>query len=134
MDLTALTTIVSKIIIPVITNKGVQEFGKKVWEKVKPWFIAEEKETEELEDLKKNPDDEDFQEAFVAKLKSKLKKNPDLQKEIEALINDAEKNGDEQTKILIQNSKNVVTGNISHVQGGLHIGDNIGTQPKDENI
>jgi len=130
MDLATLTTMVSKIVIPIITNKGIQEFGNKVWKKVKPLFIIEGKEAEELQDLKQNPDENVFQDAFISKLKVKLMKNPELMKEIEALIEDAEKNGDEQTKIIIQNSKNVVTGNITHVQGGLHIGDNNGVPPK----
>lgn len=133
MNLTTLATTVFGIVTPIIKNKEVQEFSKTVWKKVKPWFIIEEKDTEELQDLKNNPEDKSAEDFFIASLKRKLDKNPELRKELEKLIADAEKNGDEQTKIIIQNSKNVVTGNISHVQGGLHIGDNIGTSEKEDN-
>ena len=39
MDLTALASTVFGIVTPIITNKKVQDFGKIIWEKVKPWFI-----------------------------------------------------------------------------------------------
>ena len=132
MDLTVLATTVFGIVTPIVTNKKVQEFGKKVWGKVKPWFVIGEEETEELQTLRNNPDNEIAKKAFISKLELKLLNNPELQKEIETLINDAEKNGDEQTKVLIYNSKNVVTGNISHVQN-LQIGDNIGTPNEKDN-
>jgi len=130
MDLTALATTVFGIVTPIIANKDVQEFSKKIWNKIQNWFIIDNKEIEELEDLKKNPTDKDFEEAFISKIKTKLKKDETLRNEIEELITDGEKNGDEQTKIFIKNSKNFVIGNISNVQN-VHIGDNLGTQKKD---
>jgi len=130
MDLATTALTVYNLIKPIITSKPAKELAQaakgsadELWQKVKPWFIIEEKETEELKDLKENPEDKDFEDAFLAKLKTKLKKDETLRKELEAIINDAEKNGDEQTQIIIKNSKNVVTGNISNVTGNIHIGD-----------
>ena len=101
MDLGTLTTTVFGIVTPIVTNKKVQKLSKTVWEKVKHWFIIDDKDTEELEDLKNNPNDKDFEDAFLSKLKSKLKKDEKLRKELEQIINEAEKSGDEQTKIII---------------------------------
>ncbi len=122
MDLAVLAKTVFGIITPIITNKGIQEFSKTVWTKVKPWFIIEEKETEELQDLKKDPTNKSAEEFFLAALKRKLDKNPELREELEKLIADAEENGDEQTKIIIQNSKNVNTGNFSNIKGNVIFG------------
>ncbi len=127
MDLTTLATTIFEIVTPVITNKKVQEFSKKIWEKVTPWFTKDEKENDILKKLKKDPENELYQKRLFIELEMILDENPEFRKELETLINDAEKNGDEQTRTLIHNSKNIVTGNIQNITGSIHIGDNINT-------
>ena len=53
----------------------------------------------------------------------KLKKDDRLKKEIEEFLSEKVKTNDE-FSIIIKNSKNVVTGNITNVTGNIHIGDN----------
>lgn len=130
LSLAALATSIFGIIKPIIKTKPGKELTAatkgsmtELWGKVKHWFIIEEKEIEELKDLKENPEDKDFEEAFITKLKTKLKKDDNLRTEIEDFLSEKEKSN-EQISVIIKNSKNVMTGNISNVTGSIHLGDN----------
>lgn len=123
MDLATLALSVYNFVKPVFTSKvagkiagDFKEATKgsmlKLWEKVKPWFIVEEEETEELKDLKENPEDVDFQEAFVSKLKAKLKKDEELQAELKAILTEMESGDDEQAKNIFNQCYNFIAGNV----------------------
>lgn len=135
MDLATLALSVYNFVKPVFTSKvagkiagDFKEATKgsmlKLWEKVKPWFIIEEKdgekETKELERVKKAPEDTDYQEAFINELKIQLKENPEIAKEIEAILTEMEKGDDEKAKIIIKHCKNVNAGTMGD---NAHVGD-----------
>lgn len=134
MDLATLALSVYNFVKPVFTSKAAGQIAGdfkeatkgsmlKLWEKIKPWFIIEEKEIEELKDLKQKPEDKDFEEAFVSKLKAKLKKDEELQAELKAILTEMESGDDEKATIIIKNSKNVATGNFSNITGNITFGD-----------
>ena len=96
-----------------------------LWETIKPLFIIEEKEKNDLINSKDELETQFLDEELLAKLKRILVKKPELQDQLKAILSKIENGNDEKGKIIIQNAKNVVTGNISNVQGGLQIGDTI---------
>ncbi|MFM9946972.1 MAG: hypothetical protein ACKV1O_03465 [Saprospiraceae bacterium] len=141
MDVTALTLLAKKVyafVKPVFTNEVAGEIigdfkeatkgsMRELWAKIKPWFIIDEKETDELKKVKEKPEQEIYDEAFVSRLRVLLHENPEMQKELEAMLTKIENGDDEKAKIIITNSRNVNTGNISNVTGGVRIGDNFNT-------
>ena len=127
MDLTTLALSVYNFVKPVFTSKVAGQIAGdfkeatkgsmlELWGKIKPWFIIEEKEgekeTKELERVKKAPDDSDYQEAFINELKIQLKENPEMAKEIEAILTKMEKGDDEQAKTIIRDAGAVVFGSM----------------------
>lgn len=131
MDLATLALSVYNLVKPVFTSKVAGEIAGdfkeatkgsmlKLWKKIKSWFIIEEEETEELKDVKENPEDPDFQDVFIAKLKAKLKKDKELQAELEAILTEMENGDDEKARIIIHNAKNVNAGTMGDHS---HVGD-----------
>ena len=131
MDLTTLATTIFNFVKPVILTQITNDFKEAtkntmlhLWNKIKPIFIIEDKDVEELKDIKSAPDDIDFENAFISKLKITIKKDNEFRTELESILLDIENSDNEQAKIIIQNSKNVNTGNISNVVGDIIFGDN----------
>ncbi len=123
MDLATLALSVYNFVKPVFTSKAGEQIAGdfkeatkgsmlKLWEKIKHWFIVEEKEIEELKDLKEKPEDKDFEEAFVSKLKAKLKKDEELQAELKAILTEMESGDDEKAKNIFNQCYNFIAGNV----------------------
>lgn len=146
MNLEALTALASTIygfIKPVITSEVGKEITddfkdatkgtmRELWQKIKPLFIIDDKESEELQDLKKDPQNPINEDLFLAKLRAKLSKHENLRKDVATIIDELSKSDDPAVGIIIQNSKlkGVNFGNISGVQGSVHFGDNYSKPPK----
>jgi len=135
MDLGTLALSVYNFVKPVFTSKvagkiagDFKEATKgsmiKLWEKIKPWFIIEEKdgekEKDQLQRVKKDPEKESYQEAFISELKIQLEENPEIAKEIEAILTEMEKGDDEKARIIIKHCKNVNAGTMGD---DAHVGD-----------
>lgn len=140
MDLSELALKLYELVKPVFTGAVVGEIVGdfteaskgtmiKMWDKIKHWFINEDGDSEELQDVKANPDDKDFDETFISKLKSKLKKDPALKQEIENLLAEMDEKDIEKARIVVKNSKNVVAGAEFTNVGNITIGDNNNTPP-----
>lgn len=83
------------------SEHAVDEMSTAIWEWIRPLFLKEEKEDEALIDLKSNPDDQDNQDAVAIKIKKYLKKNPDAQTGLEAIIKDLQDKGEEPAQVKI---------------------------------
>ena len=105
---------------------------RELWQKVKPLFIIDDDESEELKDVKAYPDNPLMDDAFLAKLRVKLSKDKILREELDAMLNQLERSDDPAVGVVIRNSvvQKSNFGNFSNVQGGIQFGDNIGTPPK----
>ncbi|HFA50773.1 MAG TPA: hypothetical protein ENJ95_17330 [Bacteroidetes bacterium] len=127
MNSKELSKAIYEILFPISKLESVKDIGKELteatdtsvrelWEKVRPLFI------EEFEELKNDPKDEDNQIAVKAKLKRVLKNNGDLEKELAELVGkvNSEKGG---ASVVIENSKNVISGSTISVGGNFHLGD-----------
>jgi hypothetical protein len=144
MDINALSTLANQVynlVKPILANKvtstiagdfsaATQGSLLELWGKIKPWFIIDEKENEELKKVKDKPEDPIYVHGFTSKLLTFLHENPEMRKEIEALLKKMEESNDQGTRTVITNSRNVNLGNITGVTGNVQIGDNI-NQPKD---
>lgn len=143
MDINALSTLANQVynlVKPILANKvtstiagdfsaATQGSLLELWGKIKPWFIIDEKENEELKKVKDKPEDPIYVHGFTSKLLTFLHENPEMRKEIEALLKKMEESNDQGTRTVITNSRNVNLGNITGVTGNVQIGDNI-NQPK----
>ena len=100
MDFKAIAAKVLTLIVPALKSKAAKTIGKDfseainneilmLWEKrLKPIFIEEvEDETKEFE---KDPENKDAQEDLAYELKKMLKKDEDLQKQVNQLIEKVE--------------------------------------------
>jgi len=127
MDIKELSKEIIGLIMPIVKLDAVKEIGddfkdatngtvRELWEKVKPLFI------EEYEELKKSPDDADSQTAAGMKLKRELEKKEGLQREVAGLVEKV-KEGNSRSKVVIQQSKNVVQGSSISVGGDFRLGD-----------
>ena len=145
MDINALSTLANQLynlVKPVLANevtgKIAGDFSAatkgsllELWGKIKPWFIIDEKENDELKKVKEKPEDPIYVNGFTSKLLTLLHENPEMRQEIEALLKKMEESEDEQAKNIISNSKNfMIGGSITGVKGNVHFGDNI-NQPKE---
>lgn len=145
MTLEALSALALKIygfVKPVITSdlgkeiagdfkEATQGSMRELWQKIKPWFIVDDKETELLQDVKAAPDDPIAEDAFLAALRQKLNKDETRRQEIESILAGLERSKDPAAQtIVVKNSKNINFGNITGVTGNVHIGDNKNTPPK----
>jgi len=131
MSLEKIVPTIMSLVFPFINSKAAKKIAGDlseaanntaidIWDKIKPILIEEDEEL--LEDIKQNPEDEDYKVELELKIKRILKKNEELKAEIEKILNES-KEGKVQ-ELLIINSKNVVTGGIKGVTGNIHIGDN----------
>ncbi len=93
--------------------------GESLWAAIKKPFTSD-KDRAIIEELEKNPDDLRLQGKTETKLESFLETNPEIAKEINRLLPEAEK----EAAILIQNSKNIVAGSTIKAGGNVIIGDN----------
>ncbi len=127
MDIKELSKQIIGLIIPIVRLDAAQKIGadfkdatngtvRELWEKVKPLFI------EEYEELKTTPEDADAQTAAGMKLKRVLEREEDLRKEVVGLVEKA-KEEKANTKVAIENSKNVIQGSSISVGGNFHLGD-----------
>jgi hypothetical protein len=130
MDLAFLASKIYKIIKPVILSEvgktvitdltdAAKGSAMEIWGKVKPLFIIEDEEVETLRDLKDEPMDPDYEDAFLAVLKAKLKKEDALLKELQAILQKEENAGGTGS---IEGSENANTGPISNVGGSVIFG------------
>ena len=144
MDINALSTLANQLynlVKPVLANevtgKIAGDFSAatkgsllELWGKIKPWFIIDEKENDELKKVKEKPEDPIYVNGFTSKLLTLLHENPEMRQEIEALLKKMEESNDQGARTVITNSRNVNLGNITGVTGNVQIGDNI-NQPKE---
>jgi hypothetical protein len=145
MDISVLSTLANQVydlIKPILANKvtstiagdfsaATQGTLLELWGKIKPWFIIDEKENEELKKVKDKPEDPIYIHGFTSKLLTLLHENPEMRQEIEALIKKMENGANEKDRYIISNNKNfMIGGSITGVKGPVHFGDNI-NQPKE---
>lgn len=146
MDIQALTALATKIygfVKPVIKSELGQEIAgdfkdatkgsmRELWQKVKPIFIIDDNESEELKGVKSDPENPLVDDVFLTKLRLKLSKDQTLREELEAMLNQLEQSDDPAVGVVIKHSvvQKSNFGNFSNVQGGIQFGDNIGTPPK----
>jgi hypothetical protein len=129
MDLLTLANTVYSLAKPILTS----EVGRKItedfkgafsgtavelWEKISPIFIevVEEKEnsTQPVTDLRNKTDVEMAEEIIIGDIKSALYKDKTLKAAIEAILEKAKEDGDEETKaIIIKNSEKFIVGGVS---------------------
>ncbi len=88
-----------------------------LWEKLKPLL------SNELQELKADPSDEDAQAAIRIKLKRALNENETLKKDLENMLEKVNAGGTEDNSVHIENSKNVIQGSNISIGGNAHIGD-----------
>ena len=81
-------------LLPVIATKGAEQFSTSaaagLWAAIKAKFEKKPAAQESLEDLLKDPKDEDFQAAFRVQLKKALLEDDDFAKELAPLVEKAE--------------------------------------------
>jgi hypothetical protein len=142
MDLNTLSTLANQVynlVKPILANEVTGKIAGdlstatkgsllELWGKIKPWFIIEEKESEELKKVKEKPDDPIYVNGFISKLLTFLHEHPEMRGEVEALLKKMENSDDQNTRATITNSKNINFGDITGVTGNVHIGDNINQQ------
>ncbi|MFK7950017.1 MAG: hypothetical protein AB8G11_20675 [Saprospiraceae bacterium] len=129
MDLVTLTNTVYILTKKVFTS----EVGRKIkddfkgafsgtaielWEKISPIFIEviedEEKPSKAVKNLRKDENDAEAEKRIKGKIENELYENDDLKAQIEAILEKAKQEGDEETKgIIINNSKKFFTGGVS---------------------
>ena len=97
MDIPTLATAAWTVIaplLPMIASKGAEKLGEEagasLWTAVKEKFEKKPAAQESLEDLLKDPKDEDFQAAFRVQLKKALLEDDDFAKELAPLVEKAE--------------------------------------------
>lgn len=83
-------TFLGYLISNIKKSKGAQQAGgelsEAIWKWVRPIFLKEDKESETLQDLKANPDDKDNQEMAASEIKRYLKKKPEEEQTLAALL------------------------------------------------
>ncbi len=108
MDINALSTLANQLynlVKPVLANevtgKIAGDFSAatkgsllELWGKIKPWFIIDEKENDELKKVKEKPEDPIYVNGFTSKLLTFLHENPEMRQEIEALLKKMEESHD----------------------------------------
>jgi len=143
MDINALSTLANQLynlVKPVLANevtgKIAGDFSAatkgsllELWGKIKPWFIIDEKENDELKKVKDKPEDPIYVHGFTSKLLTFLHENPEMRQEIEALIKKMEEGDDDQARIIIKDGKNINAGKITAGRDSI-IGDININQPK----
>lgn len=126
MDIKTIATFLVTAFAPYLKkSKSVETISKEIseatdttlgniWEKIKPIFIEEFVEEEELTEAVEEP------KVLEYELGKKLKKDKALKQDLEALLEKAEKQG---ASVSIVNSKNVISGSNISVGGDFHLGD-----------
>lgn len=96
MDPVSLATAVTAFLIPYLKNIGEEvlgELGKSAWHLIMESFKDKPASASTAQEFAANTDDPDNQAAFEAQLRKALKENPELAKEIEGLLKQAEETG-----------------------------------------
>jgi hypothetical protein len=125
MELKPLVNQIMELLLPILQIEAGKEISgelkkatnttiREIWAKVKPLFI------EELEEYKEDPDDVNLT-RLNGTLRSRLKKDEQLQKELTELLTRSKATTEGQT--IIQNSKNVISGSNIQVSGDFNLGD-----------
>ena len=99
---TLIGSAVGYLVSSIKKSKGGKQAGDElstaIWEWVRPLFL---KDDEPLTDLKDAPDDQDNQQRVALKIKTHIKKNPDAEGELKAILEKLQAEGEEPAQIKI---------------------------------
>lgn len=132
MDVKEMTPKIVDSIFPILlkaagkqTDAGTKEAANtadsEIWEKVKHLLV------EQIKDLEANPDNTEIENDTKVVVKTVLRRaleaNESLKNELESILSKTPHQEPTQAKIIIKDSKNVVTGGNFNVSGDFRIGD-----------
>lgn len=99
---TLIASAVGYLVSSIKSSKAGKEAGEEmssaIWQWIRPVFL---KDDEPLTDLQSNPDDQDNQTEVGLKIKKHLKKNPDAQPALEAIIKALQEQGEAPSQVKI---------------------------------
>lgn len=142
MDLLTLANTVYSIAKPIFTSEvgrtitgdlkdAFNGTALELWEKISPLFIEvvneEEKPNKAVKKIREDENDAGAERRIKGKIESALDENEDLKSQIEAILEKAKKEGNDEVKgIIIKNSEKFIIGGVSG--GTVIFGDNHGEE------